>query len=183
MLEYLKNRAAELSSAAICERVRTAATDLEKAASAVDPAHVRLPPQTGKWHAADIIDHIAQTQIRGAEELRHLLAGRRPPLPPVYEALRSGAAQWAPWQSLLEDLSQANRAMIDLLKEASELPPDDGAPLVRTLLVALRKREDGTTQPQLFFADLNWKEYALLQRLHLLDHRRQLKSLAAKSGD
>ena len=177
MLEYLKMRAKEMGAAAICQRIRSAAADLENAAGEVRPSDARVRPIAGKWNLAEVIDHIAQTQVRGAEELRHLLEGRRPPLPPVYEALRSGAAQWAPWDLLVADLREANRSMIELLERASEEAAE--GPRVKTLLVALCKLEDGSSRPQLFFADLTWKEYALLQRLHLLDHRRQLKSIQA----
>jgi hypothetical protein len=132
----------------------------------------------GKWSIAEVVDHIAQTQIRGTEELRHLLAGRRPPLPPVYEALRSGAGQWAPWNLLVEELHAANGAMIEVLDGALDSISAD-APTVRTVMVALRKIEEERTEPQIYFAELNWKEYALLQRLHLLDHRTQVKKLHA----
>ena len=179
MLDYLRTRAAQMTAAAIRDRIRGAAADLETAAAAVNPAYARLRPVAGKWNLAEVVDHIAQTQVRAAEELRHLLAGRRPPLPPVYEALRSGAAAWAPWDLLVGDLRDANRAMLEALESAPDTPIGDGDPLVRTLLVALRASPDGAAQPQLFFEDLNWKEYALLQRLHLLDHRRQLKDLHA----
>lgn len=118
MLDYLKTRAAEMSAAAIRERIRAAAHELVNAVQALDPSESRVRPVPGKWNAAEVVDHIAQTQVRGAEELRHLLAGRRPPLPPVYEALRSGASQWAPWDQLVEDLRDANRAMIELLESA-----------------------------------------------------------------
>jgi hypothetical protein len=47
------------------------------------------------------------------------------------------------------------------------------------VVVALEKLEGGTARPQIFFAELRWKEYALLQRLHLLDHRTQVKKLRA----
>jgi hypothetical protein len=46
----------------------------------------------------------------------------------------------------------------------------------------LRRVQDSKQEPQIFFAELNWKEYALLQRLHLLDHRRQIKELRAASA-
>ena len=94
-------------------------------------------------------------------------------------ALRSGAAQWAPWDLLVEDLRDANRAMIEVMESAPEEPPSAGAPTVKTAVVALRRFEDGRTEPQIFFAELGWKEYALLQRLHLLDHRTQIKNLQA----
>jgi hypothetical protein len=111
--------------------------------------------------------------------LRHLLAGHRPPSPPVYEALRSGAAEWAPWPMLIEELHSANQAMIDLLEAAPEESPAPDAPTVKTVMVTLRALPDGTTAPQIYFVETQWKEYALLQRLHLLDHRTQVRKLRA----
>jgi len=179
MLDYLKTRAAELNAAAICQRIRAAARELEDAAAPVSASQARARPMAGKWTIAEVVDHIAQTQVRGTEELRHLLAGRRPPLPPVYEALRSGAGQWAPWEMLVAELHDANRAMIELLESAAGEAASTQAPTVRTVVVALRQLAGGGSEPQIFFAELGWKEYALLQRLHLLDHRRQVKSLYA----
>jgi hypothetical protein len=188
MMEYLHSRAQTLTAAGICERVRAAAAELDNVAAAADPSVVRQRPFPGKWHMADVVDHISQTQIRGAEELRHLLAGRRPPGPPVYEALKSGASDWAPWPTLVADLRDANREMVAILEAASsDVEPAQiagGIATVRTLLVANSLGADGQPVPQLFLADLEWKEYALLQRLHLLDHRTQMKKLiaACRSG-
>jgi hypothetical protein len=180
MLEYLKTRATEMTAAGIRERIRAAAQELENAVAQVSASEARQRPIEGKWNIAEVVDHISQTQIRGGEELRHLLAGRRPPLPPVYEALRSGAGTWAPWDLLREELHAANQAMIDLLESAPEQPPPPSAPTVRTVMVTLRALADGGTGPQIYFAELQWREYALLQRLHLLDHRTQVKNLHAR---
>ena len=87
MMEYLRNRSQEMSAIAICERVRKAAEELGRALEPVTASQARLHPAAGKWSIAEVVDHVAQTQIRATEELRHLLAGGRPPLPPVYEAL------------------------------------------------------------------------------------------------
>lgn len=182
MLDYLRTRASEMSAMAIRSRIHVAAGELENAIATVSASEARLRPFAGKWTIAEVVDHISQTQVRGAEELRHLLAGRRPPLPPVYEALRSGAGQWAPWELLVEELHQANRAMMEVLEAASDHPSDGNAPTVRTVMVALRKLENTSTEPQIFFVELTWKEYALLQRLHLLDHRRQVKELHAAAA-
>ncbi len=179
MLEYLKIRATEMTTAGIRERIRAAAQELENAVAQVSASQARQRPVEGKWHIAEVVDHISQTQIRGTEELRHLLAGRRPPLPPVYEALRSGAGTWAPWKLLVEELHTANQAMIDLLESAPEQAPPPDAPTVKTVMVTLRALPDGTTGPQIYFVEVQWKEYALLQRLHLLDHRTQVKKLRA----
>jgi hypothetical protein len=177
MMEYLNTRAAELSVAQIRERIRAAAQELETVVAGVDPSDARRRPIEGKWNIAEVVDHISQTQIRGTEELRHLMAGRRPPLPPVYEPLRSGAGQWAPWQMLSEELHTANQAMIELFESASE--EVTSPPTVRTVMVTLRAVADGSMSAQIYFAELGFKQYALLQRLHLLDHRTQIKKLRA----
>jgi len=179
MLEHLRSRAAALGTSGIRERVRTAARELESVIDPVSEAQSRLRPIANKWTIAEVVDHIAQTQIRGAEELRHLLAGRRPPGPPVYEALRTGAPQWAPWCELVEGLHSANEELIALLGSAPDSEPAPGAPGVRTVLVVNRSLPGGGIAPQIFITDVDWREYALLQRLHLLDHRNQIKNLRA----
>ena len=177
MLETLARRARDTPAAIIREKLAAAAAELESIVAEVTASEARLRPIADKWTIAEVVDHISQTQIRGTEELRHLLAGRRPPLPPVYEALRSGASQWAPWDMLKAELRSANQAMLDLLATASDQNP--ATPAVKTVMVTLRALPDGTMGAQIYFADLPWKEYALLQRLHLLDHRTQVRKIRA----
>src|SRR5580704_6919530 len=119
MMDYVHTRGQTLSAYEICERTRAAAAELEKVVASANERDIRRKPFPGKWHMADVVDHISQTQIRGAEELRHLLAGRRPPGPPVYEALKSGASEWAPWPTLVAGLHDANVEMIAILESAS----------------------------------------------------------------
>ena len=179
MLDYLRTRSEEMSTGGIRERIRAAALELDKLVGEISETEARTRPFSGKWTIAEVVDHIAQTQIRGAEELRHLLAGRRPPGPPVYEALRSGASAWAPWAELVDGLREANQSMLDLLESAPDGPEEPGAPTVRTILVVTRTLPNGETGPQIFVGECSWKEYAILQRLHLLDHRTQVKNIRA----
>jgi len=178
MLDYVRTRSAALDASGIRERVRAAAHELEKLLAEVPESEVRLRPAPNKWTIAEIVDHIAQTQIRAAEELRHLFAARCPPGPPVYEALRSGAPAWAPWQELLDGLRSANHELIELLASAPSAA-EQSAVTVRTILVVNYRLQDGATGVQIFPADLDWRQYALLQRLHLLDHRTQVKNVRA----
>ncbi len=182
MLEYLRSRAAALGPAELRARVRAAMNEMDAVLSGVAAADARAHPLAGEWSIAQVVDHLAQTQIRAADELRHLLAGRRPPAPPVYEAITSGAAMWAPWPELLDGLRSANAEMDAHLDGAAGLPGDTGSsapPTALTLLVANRTGPDGQVAPEMFVAELTWKEYALVQRLHLLDHRTQIKELRA----
>jgi len=181
MLEYLRTRAAALSDTGVRERVRAAAQELESAVAPISESQSRARPVADKWNIAEVVDHIAQTQIRAAEELRHLLAGRRPPAPPVYEALRSGAAAWAPWPELIEGLHSANQELLALLEAPAAVDPNN-APTARTVLVVSRTLSDGRVAPQIFLVELGWREYALVQRLHLLDHRTQIKKLREALG-
>src|SRR5262245_46742155 len=85
--EYLRMRAANLEAARLRARVRAAGAELEAALAGLDEPMARRPARPGEWTIAQVVDHIAQSTVRAAGELRHLLAGRRPPGPPVYEGL------------------------------------------------------------------------------------------------
>jgi hypothetical protein len=167
LLEYLRSRAVSLGPAGIRDRVRAAATEFENAAASVSQEEARRHSISGKWSIAEIVDHIAQTQIRSAEELRHLLDGRRPPSPPIYEGLRSGAPEWVPWPELLDGVRAANAEVVALLVSAASMPELPPATVPAILVVGGQK----------FVAELGWREYALCCRLHLLDHREQIKKL------
>jgi hypothetical protein len=177
-LEYLTVRAEAMSPREIRARVRAAVAEFEGALEGVSEAAARAPGVAGAWSIAQVVDHLGQTQIRAAEELRHLLQGRRPPGPPVYDALTSGAAHWAPWADLTAGLREANAELDALLGQAVEAEPV-GAATVRTILVFNRARPDGGAEPEMFEAELRWKGYAMVQRLHLLDHRTQVRALRA----
>jgi hypothetical protein len=179
MLDYLRERARALDPMEIHGRVRAAMSELDQALQAVGETEARARPLEGEWSIAQVVDHIAQTQIRAADELRHLLSGRRPPAPPVYEALTSGAAMWAPWVELLDGLRSANEEMSAQLAATTGARVTGSTATARTVLLANRRAPDGRVAPETFVADLGWREYALVQRLHLLDHRTQVKSLRA----
>lgn len=174
MLDHLRTRAAALGPAGIRARFRAAAAEFEAMLAEVPEAEARRPPRAGGWSIAQVADHLAQSMIRSADELRQLLAGRRPPAPPVYDGLVSGAAGWAPWAELLGGVRSADAEFDALLEAAVESDPPAAA-AVRAILVV--NRADG--EPDVFAVELPWKEYVLVQRLHLLDHRSQVRTLRA----
>ncbi len=179
MLHYLSSRAAAITPADLRSRVRAAMAELDTALAGVNDIGARQHPFSGEWGVADVVDHVAQTQIRAADELRHLLAGRRPPAPPVYEALVSGAAAWAPWDELLDGLRSANEEFDAILATPVHAGTPSSGVTARTILVANRTGHDGRVTQEIFAGELDWKEYTLLQRLHLLDHRTQVRKLRA----
>jgi hypothetical protein len=180
-VDYFRTRAAGLDAPRIRARVRSAGAELEATLAGLADADARRPARAREWTVAQVVDHVAQSTVRAAEELRHLLAGRRPPGPPVYEGLLSGAAHRVPWSELIQGLQEANAALDAVLAEAVHRPPpDDAAATVPTILTAGTPDPGG--QPELFAAELGWKEYALVQRVHFLDHREQIRRLRAALG-
>ena len=113
---------------------------------------------------------------------RHLIDGRRPPAPPVYEALVSGAAHRIPWEELKAELAEANGVFGTLLGLAARQTPAPGV-TIRTILIINRTLDDGSVEPEQFDAELGWKGYALTARLHLLDHRTQVRKLLRARGE
>lgn len=181
-IEYLTVRADAMPGEQVIARFRAAVGEFDAAIAGFDEDDARTAVLPGEWTAAQIVDHLAQTTVRNADELRHLLEGRRPPAPPVYEALVSGAAHRVPWEELRTELAEANAELGRLLGRAVRHEPKAGL-TVRTILVINRTLADGTVEPEHFDAELGWKGYALTARLHLLDHRTQVRKLLRGRGE
>jgi hypothetical protein len=170
--EYLTTRAEAMTAQQIRARMRAAVVELEAALDGVDEGAARASVVPGEWTIAQVVDHLAQGTIRVADELRCLLEGRRPPAVPVYEGIVSGAAHRVPFAELLDGMRAATAEVDALLGRAVDVEPPAGA-TARTVLVF--NRPEGT--PEFFDMELTWKGYAMTQRLHLLDHRRQIRAL------
>jgi hypothetical protein len=175
LLDYIRTRAAGLDAPRLRARIRSAAGELEAALAGLGEAEARRRVLPDEWTVAQVVDHVAQSTVRSAEELRHLAAGRRPPGPPVYEALLSGAAHRVPWPELVQGLREANAALDASLGEPPAL---DTARAVTAPAILLVAGADAAS-PVIFAAELTWAEYALVQRLHFLDHRGQVRALRA----
>jgi DinB family protein len=181
-LDYLTVRAEAMPGEQVIARFRAAVGEFEGLLEHFDETEARTDVVPREWTAAQVVDHLAQTTARNADELRHLLDGRRPPAPPVYEALVSGAAHRVPWPALKAELAEANAELEALLARAARQEPEAGL-TIRTILVINRTLADGTVEPEHFDAELGWKGYALTARLHLLDHRTQVRKLLRARGE
>jgi hypothetical protein len=75
-------------------------------------------------------------------------------------------------------LREARAALDAVLADAVETAPADApAATVPTILTTDPTSAGGAAE--LFAAELTWQEYALVQRLHFLDHRNQIRRLRA----
>ena len=175
--EYLTTRAEAMTATQIRARMRAAVVELEAAVDGVEQEMARALVVAGEWTIAQVVDHMAQGTIRVADELRCLIDGRRPPAVPVYEGVVSGAAHRVPFAELVEGMRAANAEVDALLGRAIASEPPAGV-TARTILVF--NRPDGS--PEFLDMELTWKRYAMTQRLHVLDHRSQIRTLREQQG-
>ena len=161
--------------------MRAAAAEFQATLAGLDEDEARRSVLAGEWTVAQVVDHVAQSTVRSAEELRHLREGRRPPGPPVYEALLSGAAHRVPWTELVEGSREASAALdaaLDAALGAAEETAGDRNAVTAPAILVVSASEAGAG-PEIFTAELTWREYAMVQRLHFLDHRSQVRQLRA----
>src|SRR5258706_12281709 len=171
-IESLTTRPEAMPATQIRARLRAAVVELDAAVDTVDQEMARALVVPGEWTIAQVVDHMAQGTIRVADELRCLIEGRRPPAVPVYEGVVSGAAHRVPFAELLDGMRAANADVDPLLGRPLESAPP--ARVTATTILVFN-RPDGT--PEFFDMELTWKGYAMTQRLHLLDHRAQIRTL------
>ncbi len=177
MRRYLLEEAPRLLAAAVLRKVAASHTALEGALRGLDEGDVGERRNSG-WSIREVVDHLAQTNIRAAEELRHLIAGRRPPEPPVYEGLLSGAATRAAWVELLGGLHASNAELQAVL--ATVVEDGNEGVTANTIVVVKSGREDGSVEALVLPLELEWRAYAMVQRLHAIDHRQEVSRLRAR---
>jgi len=175
--EYLRDNGTLAPTAAIRRRVATAFENLEKFLRAADAARAARRAWPAEWSLHEIADHVVQTHRPSRDELRDLLAGRRPAGPPIPASLQSKDPLARPWPALLEDLARVHADIVADLAAA----PDDFPTSVRASVVVVMNAEatDGTTVPLSWEDEIDWKAYAVFLRLHAIDHLNQARKVLA----
>jgi hypothetical protein len=175
--DYLRTKGTEISSAAVADRVRGALAALETCLEAVPAERASARTLDGEWSTQEIADHLLETHRPLLDELRCLLAGRRPPGEPIPAGLQSKAALLRPWPWILRDLKQLHQ---DIMATLSAVPTgfttDALAPVVMVINVP---GPNGRPVPYEWIEDLDWKAYAIVLRLHAVDHLNQAKKVLA----
>ena len=160
---YLRAQGGKLSAEQIRDRIQEAADEFFGVVRDVAEPGARKSPAPGEWSLAEILDHVVFTLERVTGVIGGLVAGRKPPAPLEIGAT-SGIAT-LPWAELLARLGKSQTALSALLTANRHEPHTD-----------LRVSEG-------YFGDINWKEYALILRLHYRDHASQArKTLEALGG-
>src|SRR5438876_12348802 len=104
--DYLAARGTRVAAEAVRERVAAAFTALDDVLAGVPAAQAARRTIPGEWTIQEIVDHLVETYRPGVDELRCLLAGRRPPGEPIPASLQSKAPLLRPWPWLLDELTR-----------------------------------------------------------------------------
>jgi len=180
--EYFEQKGTRLPAAQVRERVAAALARLEETLSGVSAADARRRPRPGEWSVHEVVDHLVQTHRPSIDELRDLLAGRRPSGPPIPAGLLSADPLARPWPDLLAELRRLHAEAREVLARATDANALDArAPII---MVINAREPDGREVPVHWIEELDWKAYAVSAfRLHALDHRSQIvKALDATRG-
>ena len=175
--DYLRDNGTHASTAVIRRRVATAFDNLEKCLRAVDAGRAARRAWPAQWSLHDIADHLVETHRPSRDELRDLLAGRRPAGPPIPASLLSPDPLARPWPVLLDDLARVHAEIVADLDAA----PDDWPTDVRARVVVVMNAEatDGAIVALTWEDEIDWKAYAVFLRLHAIDHLNQARKVLA----
>jgi hypothetical protein len=176
-LEYLRTRGTEAAPSAIHDGVQAAFGALDALLDRVPAPLAGRRTLPGEWSVQEIVDHLLETHRAGLDELRCLLAGQRPPGEAVPASLQSKAPLHRPWPWLLAELRRVHADILGLL---AAVPADFATPARAPLVMVVNvPREGGRAEPLHWIEELDWKAYAIVWRLHAMDHLHQARRVLA----
>lgn len=172
--EYLDQQGSRRSAPQIRDRVAAAFAAIEEFLGGVSESEARAAGVAGEWTIQEIVDHLVETHRRSVVELRELLADRRPGDGPIPASLQSRDPMARRWPDLLDALNEVQAEAVEVLAAAPDRPTEARAEVVMVINV---KRPDGGQEPLHWIEELDWKAYAIVFRLHVLDHLHQAKNV------
>ncbi|MEO9255085.1 MAG: DinB family protein [Tepidiformaceae bacterium] len=155
---YLQTQAAKLDLPDLIAKVRTDMQQVRSAAEAVSADRFSEKPAPGEWSANEIMAHIVGGAKGNAEAILGAIETGKPPAVGARDQMEAterqhSASEW--WEAL-------ESARTRLFERASKAKGDEHLDV---------------TWDHPFFGPLNWREWLLFQRIHDLDHARQMQSL------
>jgi len=176
--EYFRTRGTDAPLATIRTRVADALAALEQLIDGVDGATAARRPGSD-WSVQEIVDHLLETERASLDELWCLLAGRRPPGGPIPAGLQSPAPLTRPWSWLCRELRTVHR---DLLATLDGVPETYATEARVALVMVVNVEEAGVRRPYEWVEDVDWKSYAIVLRVHAIDHMNQARKVLAALG-
>jgi hypothetical protein len=175
--EYFRTKGTLTAPTVIHERIADAFGALDAFLAPISAATAARAAAPGEWTIQEIVDHLVETHRPGLDELWCLLAGRRPPGEAIPAGLQSKSPLDRPWPWLRAELDRIHG---EILRTIAAVPAsfatEARAPIV---MVVNALDEHGRVVPLHWVEDLDWKAYAIVWRLHVIDHLKQARKVLA----
>lgn len=172
--EYLHQKGTLLPATQVHERVAAAFAAMESLLDGVTETEARTRAIPGEWSVQEVVDHLVATSRPSLDELRDLLENRRPAGGPIPASLQSADPMSRDYGALAADLKAVHAEILRVLSAALDRTTDARAPVV---MVINAKEPDGREAPLHWIEELDWKAYAIIFRLHELDHLNQARKV------
>lgn len=169
--DHLRTYGTEGDVRVILRRLAQAFDTLQSVLESAGEARARDRAIAGEWSLHEIADHLLETHRASLEELRCLLAGRRPAGAIIPAGLQSADPFRRPWKALLEDV---RRVHADTLQALAAAPPDTPTDVRAPFVMVVRLPDGG---PLAWQDEVDWKAYAVALRLHAVDHAIQARNV------
>jgi DinB superfamily len=154
---YLQAQAAKMGVPELIAKVRADSAQLKAACEAAEAVDILKPPAQGEWSVNEVLAHVIDGSARVSRGI--LAAQARGEQPPALgDAIERTTEVHRPsdwWSTFEADREAAFTALATATGE--------------------EHLEVKWLHP--FFGDLNWREWLLFQRIHDLDHARQLVAI------
>ena len=119
--EYLRGKGTLLPAAQIHARVGAAFAAMEALLDGVSLAEARTRSIPGEWTVQEVVDHLVETHRPSLEELRDLLADRRPRGGPIPAGLQSTDAMDRRYGDLMTALRTVHAEILGVLEPIWQL--------------------------------------------------------------
>ena len=178
-LGYARRRGSEAPLEAIRSRLAGTFAEIEALVASLGSAAAARRPEPGRWSVHEVVDHLVESDRRGAEQLAHLVAGRAVAAH-VPAGLQSADPAAIGWDELRARFAAVHREILETLDRAT-----DATPLEATAPVEMVVRcagDDGSSAPVHWLQRFDWKAFAILVHAHNREHIGQIRRALDAAG-
>jgi hypothetical protein len=172
IMAHVRNRGTDADPAAVHQKLAGAYAQFDATLARLTPEEAAARPAPGEWSVQDVADHLLESERPGLDELRCLVAGEAPPGPPIPASLRSKAPRHRPWRWLVAELARVHADILTVVADGPSAA--HGEPTAPAVFWA----EVGG-EPVEWIEELDWRGYAAVLRVHVLEHLGQIREILA----
>ena len=170
IVAHVRSRGTDAEPQAVHQKLASAYATFDGLLAGLGAERATAVPAPGEWSVRDVADHLLESERAGLDELRCLVGGDTPPGPPIPASLRSKTPQHRPWPWLVAELGRIHADILAAVAAGPAPAPDEPtAPAVFWAEVG--------GQPTEWIEELDWRAYAAVLRVHVLEHLAQVRAI------